>query len=303
MVENREETMRIQREWEKEHDKRSSFYVGEADLNYWEARAKDFSQMRASRNWEFGRRILETLENELPPESTVLDVGAGPGSLLIPFSASSRIRNVTAVEPALSMISELKKNATQSGIFNFQILACPWEKVNTDGLASCFDLAIISITLWIFRDMKKQIRRLEKCSRSFCCVVASIDDNVDKSGDSLWEKILGDTPRPNYSEFPFIFNLLYNMGRRPEVRFIDHQAERSTAIRIRQQKLFYAKYTQITPDIEHIIEKDIQNRARNGVVLEDYTSAAIWWKRPDPMRWVKTRPQKEAAYAPKTYNL
>ena len=265
-----------QQEWIKEFNRRQALYEGKTGLGYWESRARDFSEMRSSRNWEFGRRILKTLYRELPEKAKVLDIGAGPGSLLVPFS--EKLGEFTAVEPSTAMLSELKKNASKARISNFSVLTQNWENIKTSALEGSFDLVIISITLWMFRDLPEQIKRMEKCSRGLCSVVACIDDNRGNSEDSLWEKILGDVPRPSYSEFPFIFNLLYKMRRSPEVRFIEYQAERSLNAKIQQQKLFYAKYVRLTPQTEQIIENEVRKHSHNGIVTENYISAVVWWK-------------------------
>ena len=54
-------------------------------LEYWDKRANDFSLMRKSNDYDFGRKVYAALSSVLNPDSTMLDIGAGPGSFTIPF--------------------------------------------------------------------------------------------------------------------------------------------------------------------------------------------------------------------------
>lgn len=52
-------------------------------------------------------RIDNTLwETDTTPQSRVLDIGAGPGTLAIPFA--QKVAHVTAVEPAEGMVSVMR---------------------------------------------------------------------------------------------------------------------------------------------------------------------------------------------------
>ena len=146
--------------WAQDWDAREQMYVGQAHLDYWQARAEDFSDGRKACDFDFGRKILQILEPLLPAKARILDVGCGPGSLLIPFCQAGL--EVTAVEPAREMIKQLNANAFSEGVHNYSVQAKPWQEVDLDLLAKSFDLAISAITMWMFRDLRNQLERLEK---------------------------------------------------------------------------------------------------------------------------------------------
>lgn len=269
-------SMNLENEWSNRFDAREAQYVGESGLKYWEARAEDFSEMRVSKQYEYGKKILSVLEPLLSADARVLDIGAGPGSLLVPFGP--KVKQFTAIEPAVNMVAELKWNAEKAGVENYVVLQVPWQDVDADRFRSRFDLVMISITLWMFKDIWRQILRMEQVCKGYCCVVTGAGQDPGGQDASLWEKIAGDIPKPSYTEFPFIFNLLYANGRRPEVRTFSHRAERSVESRIQQQKLFYAKYVNLTPSHEADIEDFVEKAAANGMVQEAYTSTVVWWK-------------------------
>ena len=265
-------------QWQNQFDTRQNMYSGESGLGYWEKRADDFSEMRVSMEYEYGNRVYEALKDQLPEKASVLDIGAGPGTFLVPFAP--KVGKFTALEPAANMIANLERNAARAGIDNYEVIDSTWE-ISDPVLESVkYDLVLISITLWMFRDIRERILAKEKLSKNLCCIVTGAGDDPSGHGMSLWQKVMGETPKPAYSEFPFAFNLLYMMGRRPEVRIISHQAERSVPSRIRQQELFYEKYTTLDDDKRRIIHDHVMEVAdqNGGVSLEKYTSAVIFWK-------------------------
>ncbi|TVM14494.1 SAM-dependent methyltransferase [Oceanidesulfovibrio indonesiensis] len=267
-----------ERLWAERWDARERLYVGEAHLGYWQARAEDFSDGRRACDYDFGRKIVDALSPYLPEKAEVLDVGCGPGSLLIPLSQAGH--HVTAVEPAQRMIDELQANAAAAGIGAYEVISRVWQEVDVEGLAGRFDLALSSITMWMFRDLRTQLERLEQVSRGLCCVVGGASRETSGHSDGLWSAIMGDIPQPGYSEFPLAFNLLYAMGRLPEVRIVDYRTERSVESKTRQQKLFYTKYAKLTPKVEKLIEEKVKTSSESGMVQESCKASVVFWQSP-----------------------
>lgn len=267
-----------ERLWEERWDTRETMYVGEAHMGYWQARAEDFSDGRRAYDFDFGRQIVQALSSQLPQHAEVLDVGCGPGSLLIPLSQAGH--HVTAVEPAEQMIAQLQANATAAGVGEYEVLQQFWQDVDVQELTGHFDLALSAITMWMFRDLRVQLERLETVSRGLCCVVGGAGGEASGHSDGLWSAIMGDARQPGYSEFPLVFNLLYAMGRLPEVRIVDYRTERSVESKIRQQKLFYAKYTAMTPAVEKLIEDAMRNAGESGMVQEYCKASVVFWNAP-----------------------
>jgi len=115
-------------------------------LEYWDKRANDFSLMRKSNDYDFGRKVYAVLSHVLTPDSTLLDIGAGPGSITIPFA--QHIKCVTAIEPSKGMGAVLKENAKELGVENFNIIEEMVQDLPQDGsLDSQFDVVAISLVL------------------------------------------------------------------------------------------------------------------------------------------------------------
>jgi len=262
--------------WETSWDAREAMYVGEAHLSYWELRAEDFTDGRKACDWNFGRSVASVLKGLIPERSTILDVGAGPGSLAIPFALAGH--QVTAVEPASKMLEQLQSSFTLAELPRCRVLSVPWQNIDVDGMRQSFDLVIASQLMWMFRDVWSQLKRLEIVSRNICCVVGGAGADPGGHGTELWHTIMGTRPKPTYSEHPMIFNLLYTKGRKPDVRIISYETERSVKSKINQQKLFYAKYTRLTPEHESLIESAVEASAEHGLVREYCKASVVFWK-------------------------
>ena len=73
-------------------------------------------------------RIDKTIrETATTPQSRVLDIGAGPGTLAIPFA--QKVAHVTAVEPADGMVSVMREQMAEFGVNNITVVQKRWEDV------------------------------------------------------------------------------------------------------------------------------------------------------------------------------
>ncbi|WP_243684633.1 hypothetical protein [Methanosarcina barkeri] len=74
--------------WEDNYDARSKIMFRDYELDDWSERAVDYSESRRTNNYEFGGSVYSTLalHGVVSPHSRVLEVGAGPGTFVIPFA-------------------------------------------------------------------------------------------------------------------------------------------------------------------------------------------------------------------------
>ena len=251
------------------------------DREYWSLRARDFSNARSSNDFEYGRRVLGALWGRvLTPESVVLDVGAGPGTFVVPFGRM--VRRVDAVEPAPGMVDMIRENALTDGTCNFEIMNSRWEDVDPDIISGRYDLVISSLVMWVFQDVWTQLRKMEAASRGYCCIVASAA-STNNHAEILWRQITGGrSPWPSISEYPLIYNILYSKGRLPNVTIIDYSYERSVEDKVSHIKMLFQRRTTVTPEIEETIRDYFTAQSRNGKVLEPGVSAVIWWRAEKP---------------------
>jgi len=188
--------------WKKSYEERKKIEYRDPGIEYWDKRAKDFSESRKTNDYEYGRTVIKALHQILNYNSEVLDIGAGPGTFVIPFAKN--VKKVTAVEPSKEMAEKIRKNAQEEGVKNFEIISKVWQEVEISGLAPKYDLVISSIVLWMFEDVWEQLKRMERASKGYCCITAGTGEGNGEE-QKLWHKIMGDIKKPVYSEYSLIY--------------------------------------------------------------------------------------------------
>ena len=236
-------------------------------LEYWDKRANDFSLMRKSNDYDFGRKVYAVLSHVLTSDSTLLDIGAGPGSFTIPFA--QHIKSVTAIEPSKGMVAVLKENAKELGVENFNIIEEMVQDLPQDGsFDSQFDVVAISLVLWMFPDVWPRILQMEQYSKGYCAIVAGIPD---------W-KNPREASKSDVQEFQILYNMLLSQGRFPNVSVIDYKCERMVEDEIECRKIIYEQYEgDLTPEAEEQIRKEVIARSKDNKCLISSRSAVIWW--------------------------
>ncbi len=104
----------------------------ESATQYWNA---------TQNNKEQTQQTIEGLA--LTPDSRILDIGAGPGTLTIPLSTQAM--HVTAVEPSEGMAGVLQNNIAEYEADNITCVQKRWEDVNVEqDLEGPYDVVIAS---------------------------------------------------------------------------------------------------------------------------------------------------------------
>ncbi|MEW9079230.1 class I SAM-dependent methyltransferase [Terrisporobacter glycolicus] len=263
--------------WKEKFRERKAKIKANPKIDYWDKRAKDFSKMRKSNDYDFGRKVQQALNDIITPESSVLDIGAGPGSFVIPFAKKAKW--VTALEPSKEMIKILQENAKEKEISNFDIIENVLEDVPSESIKDKYDLVTVSLVLWMFEDVWPEILKMEEISKKYCAIIASIPTD-GKSYDKIKESIGVRKNKVNFDEFQVLFNLLFTKGRCPNVTMIDYRCERSIEDEISCQKIMTEEYDEkVTPEIEEKIREAVEKNAIDGKCLVSSKSAVIWWNK------------------------
>ena len=252
--------------WKQNYIEREQRIRANPMIDYWDKRARDFSLMRKSNDYDFGRNIYAALRGVLHPDATLLDIGAGPGSFTIPFA--QQIKFVTVIEPSKGMAVALKANAKEAGVENFILIEELFEELPQEPSPDFqFDLVAISLVLWMFPDVWPRIVQMERYAKACCAIVAGIPD---------WKnpKVIGNA---DVEEFQILYNMLISQGRFPNVSIIDYR-ERTVADEIECRKLMYEQYEQdLNPEAEEKIRREVMAGAKDGTCLIVSRSAVILW--------------------------
>jgi ubiquinone/menaquinone biosynthesis C-methylase UbiE len=157
---------------------------------------------------------------EIDPSLSVLDIGAGPGTLALPLSR--RARQVTAVEPSLAMVQRHKRHIAEEGISNIRILPKRWEDLSDEEVGE-HDLVKASYSL-SFLDMREALLKMDRLAKRQVILYWF-------AGVPSWERIRVDLyPRIFGREHichpmsDVLYNLLYSMGIYADVQVLQGTA-------------------------------------------------------------------------------
>jgi 16S rRNA A1518/A1519 N6-dimethyltransferase RsmA/KsgA/DIM1 with predicted DNA glycosylase/AP lyase activity len=71
-------------------------------------------------NYEYGRKAVKSLAGLLSPDSEVLEIGSGPGTLTIPLA--EKVKMIKAMEISPKMVTGLRKVLKDKQINNVEII-------------------------------------------------------------------------------------------------------------------------------------------------------------------------------------
>lgn len=246
----------------------------------WEEKesAKRFWEMSQRDNQKRARETIKKLH--VTPQSRVLDIGAGPGTLAIPLA--EKVRSVTAVEPSKGMIEVLEENMAEYGRDNINIIRKRWEDIDVENdLEGPYDIIIASFSLGM-PDIRKAIEDMLAVSSGHIYLYwFAGDTSWDMQSREIWPKLHGNdyhtTPKCN-----ILYNVLYQMGIYPNMETftlgrtetystLDEAVENHSnhfALENDDQRKVLAQY------LEEKLKKE------NGDYIYDArsTRVRIWWK-------------------------
>ena len=179
------------------------------------------SREAALRFWNMCRRersrIDQTVwETEVTDASRVLDIGAGPGTLAIPFA--QKAAHVTAVEPADGMCSVMREKMKEFGVSNIDIVQKRWEDVRVDAdLSGPYDVVIASFSLGMHDIQPALEKMVQASSRHVYLYHFAGPSSWDLQWQALWPRLHGRPYQPG-PKSDVLYNVLYQMGIYPNVR-------------------------------------------------------------------------------------
>ncbi len=201
--------------WKSQTKRNRESSPGRDCARIWESRES------ALRFWNMCRqersRIDKTVwETDITAASRVLDIGAGPGTLAIPFA--QKAAHVTAVEPAEGMCSVMREKMAEFGVKNISIVQKRWEDVDVEkDLQPPYDVVIASFSLGM-QDIRAAIEKMMQASSRYVYLYHFAGETSwDRQWQELWPELHGREYQPG-PKCDVLYNVLYQMGIYPHIR-------------------------------------------------------------------------------------
>lgn len=246
----------------------------------WESResALRFWNMSQEENW----RVEKTIEwTDVKQDSRVLDIGAGPGALAIPFA--KKAAHVTAVEPAVGMVSILREKMAEQGVQNITIVQKRWEAVRVkEDLKQPYDVVIASFSLGM-DDIRAAIEKMIAASSRYVYLYHFAGSTSwDLQWKELWPKLHGSGYHPA-PKCDVLYNVLYQMGIYPHVRVFRLQhSQRYASIQEAVDALRPQAQAETEDQVEVLrdyLKLALQPENGNLVLPGSSVRVEMWWEK------------------------
>ncbi|MDO9324440.1 MAG: class I SAM-dependent methyltransferase [Methanoregula sp.] len=244
------------------------------------ARCRKFNRMAKADNWKGSWERIHAMQ--IRPESRVLDIGAGPGTLAVPLAGI--VKHVTAVEPAPGMADCLNENIRQLGIRNIDVVQKNWEDVDISVDLTCpYDVVVASYSLGV-PDLKEALLKMNEASGKFVYIFwfADMQSPWRRNYQEIWESLFGiparKKQRPN-----IIFNLLNQIGIYANVEVskeehITHFSSIEEAVADQSAGLKLKTDEQVSI-LREFLERKLQPEDGQLVLKGRAYQAKIWWEK------------------------
>jgi len=248
-------------------------------------RCRKFSCMAQEDNWKRSRDRIAALD--ITPDSRVLDIGAGPGTLAVPLAGM--VRHVTAVEPSEGMRECLAENIGSRGIRNITVVPKAWEDIcpGTD-LKAPYDIVVASYSLGV-PDLKDALLKMDAVTGKSAYIFwfADMASPRQSTYREIWEELFG-SPLPSRRKPNIIFNLLNQIGIYANVRMtrVNHARRFRSIDDAMDEEGNDLNLT--TPEQVAILKKYLEKTLRpdaDGFVMErESWQAMMWWDKEERSR-------------------
>lgn len=197
----------------------------------WNRRARNYGRHEGGTGGN--RRLKKVLEflggaGVLEAPCRILDIGSGPGSFAIPFAGAGH--TVVALDPAKRMLETLKERMPAESAHLVSTVVAQWEEMDIAamGWEKSFDLVFASMTPGV-RDLDT-IEKMIRCSRRWCYLGSFAGQRRYLLYEEIWPELFGEDFTNHVNDIIFPFNILYALGFKPELTFMDMSQEREDTV-------------------------------------------------------------------------
>ena len=249
--------------------------LGRTSADFWDRRARGFH--RATRESATGDPFYLRLREQLTPQSSVLDVGAGTGRFALALAPYAR--QVTALEPNAAMLSYLRQEVEACGVTNLVTVQSTWEDAPADLWA---DVVLCSHVLYPILDIEPFLKKLHAASKQACYLYLRAA-SLDTITAPLWQHFHGDERHftPGYIH---ALDVLYELGIYAQVETVtapfswSYPSLQDAEDELMEQ-LILEESTQTRRELRELLENWLikgDDQSRHSPEWQS-TLAILWW--------------------------
>ena len=209
--------------------------------------------------------------------STVLDIGAGPGTLAVPLAKSGCM--VTALEPSAAMREAMQVYRKEAGAPEITSVGAKWEDAGDVGK---FDY-VISSYAFMFGDIRDTVTRINNAAKRAVHIFWFFrSPSVSRGNHDLWPLLYGE----EYCHDPtadLLWNVLCQMGIYANIT-VESRKKNQAFASMEDLYADFEKRMVVKDEAQRKIVRDYVDEkvveTKEGFVVPGYTLAAhIWWKK------------------------
>jgi SAM-dependent methyltransferase len=241
---------------------------------------------------EYDDRVKITIAGlDIPKNSRVLDIGAGPGTLAIPLAP--RVKEITAIEPGEGMVAILIERIRKEDIPNITTIQKRWEDIDTaSDLAGQYDVVIASLSLTM-KDIRLALQKMNAASSDYVYLFWFVDMPFwERMYADLWKPLHGSEYHPG-PKADCLFGVLYQLGIYANVEMLPLKKEYRFASLDEMTAFFRRRFNVTIPKQERILDDYLKPLIRmegsDTVISGDSTFAKIWWRKNQKIQYKSQR--------------
>ena len=216
-------------------------------------------------------------EGVITRQDHVLDIGAGMGGYAMEMA--QHCRKVTAIDNSPECIAVIRDKAARSEITNISAQLVSWEEFAP---VEKYDVTFSSMCPAICN--LEELRRMEAMTNRSCCLIAVTRGSYDKHRMRMMKELQLKPKGGMTTEALHYINVLYLLGRQPNVRCITRTTSRRIPVEAFREQ--YANYFPIfgmsRENAERYLDAYIVENAVDGFIEDEsrHNLSVITWNTP-----------------------